>query len=81
MQIHHLKRSILRRLRAMGYRTPKHGDPATRATVIDLSLHCTDKEIAVFTHSTPAKVRSHRRASRLNKYVSDLYIRPGKAAA
>jgi hypothetical protein len=76
MQIHHLKRSILRRLRAMGYRTPKHGDPATRATVIDLSLHCTDKEIASFTGRPVHAIRHHRRVTAINKYITDIYIRP-----
>ena len=71
-----MKTRLLRRLRKLGYRSHRHVDPASRATVIDLAMHCTDAELASFLHLTPDKVRSHRRAMNLSKYISDIYIRP-----
>jgi len=76
MQLSIFNRRVMNRLRALGYRCLNHADPATRATVLDLSPHCTDPEIAEFTRSTPDRVRAHRRAMGIDKYVSDTYIRP-----
>lgn len=70
------ERKLRNRLSALGYHSLSHAFPALRATVSDLCMHCTDEEIARFSHTTYNSVRHQRRAMGRNKYINDFYIRP-----